>query len=237
MNIVCFYCRNSLQMPSPCGKPGSRIMKRNENSKMSIPEEDSSTHNKPDFGNHLQTPNTPNMSIRSTNSVRKKSTSRLTSQMKVDSRVVQSRSTESVAPRNEIKILSSQSNNASFATQPSSPFGSIKSRSKHAIHQCISGRESEQLPPLNFGISRKLAKFTKEKKAAKTLGTVMGIFIICWLPFFITNVISGICGQIGVECIVNPHIVMPVLTWLGWINSSMNPFIYACCSKDFRRYV
>jgi dopamine D1-like receptor len=24
-------------------------------------------------------------------------------------------------------------------------------------------------------------------------GTVMGVFMICWLPFFVTNIISGIC--------------------------------------------
>ncbi|KAK2712252.1 dopamine receptor 2-like [Artemia franciscana] len=83
----------------------------------------------------------------------------------------------------------------------------------------------------NFNLSRKFAKMAKEKKAAKTLAIVMGVFIACWLPFFVTNLLSGICYG----CIRDPEIVFPIVTWLGWVNSGMNPVIYASMSRDFRR--
>ncbi|XP_067657504.1 dopamine receptor 2-like [Haliotis asinina] len=84
----------------------------------------------------------------------------------------------------------------------------------------------------HFAISKKLTKLAREQKAAKTLGIVVGVFTMCWLPFFVTNVLFGLCHT---DCVRSPEILFPVFTWLGYINSGMNPIIYALSMRDFRR--
>lgn len=67
----------------------------------------------------------------------------------------------------------------------------------------------------------------KEHKALKTLGFIMGTFTVCWLPFFVANIISAF------ERDILPEWVFRLLNWLGYINSGLNPIIY-CRSPEFR---
>ncbi|XP_070540064.1 octopamine receptor beta-2R-like [Ptychodera flava] len=71
----------------------------------------------------------------------------------------------------------------------------------------------------------------KEHKAAKTLGIIMGVFIVCWLPFFLWYTSTMICGS---AC-PYPDIIGSILFWIGYCNSALNPIIYAFCNRDFRK--
>lgn len=51
-------------------------------------------------------------------------------------------------------------------------------------------RRDRQNVVKNFSLSRKLAKFAKEKKAAKTLGIVMGKCAISYCLFFVVSVLD-----------------------------------------------
>ncbi|XP_061755746.1 alpha-1B adrenergic receptor-like isoform X2 [Nerophis ophidion] len=75
----------------------------------------------------------------------------------------------------------------------------------------------------------KLLKFSREKKAAKTLGVVVGMFTLCWLPFFLVLPI----GSFNVN-LRPPETLFKVFFWLGYFNSCLNPIIYPCYNREFK---
>lgn len=87
--------------------------------------------------------------------------------------------------------------------------------------------------------------FKRETKVLKTLSVIMGVFVCCWLPFFILNCMVPFCeqqkhaGRAGgrirsadFPCVSST--TFDVFVWFGWANSSLNPIIYAF-NADFRR--
>uniref|UniRef100_A0A8B9QSH4 5-hydroxytryptamine receptor 1F n=1 Tax=Anas platyrhynchos TaxID=8839 RepID=A0A8B9QSH4_ANAPL len=71
---------------------------------------------------------------------------------------------------------------------------------------------------------------TRERKAATTLGLILGAFVICWLPFFVKEVVVNTCER----CHISED-MSNFLAWLGYINSLINPLIYTIFNEDFKK--
>ncbi|XP_049914938.1 trace amine-associated receptor 1-like [Epinephelus moara] len=67
-----------------------------------------------------------------------------------------------------------------------------------------------------------------ERKATKTLATVMGVFLMCWTPFFLCFTFQLL------DNVLVPLPLFETLNWLTLSNSMLNPFIYAFFYSWFR---
>ncbi|XP_058471517.1 5-hydroxytryptamine receptor 1D [Solea solea] len=79
-------------------------------------------------------------------------------------------------------------------------------------------------------VERKRLCAARERKATKTLGIILGAFIVCWLPFFVGTLVTAICK----DCWFDP-VLFDVFTWLGYLNSLINPVIYTMFNDEFKQ--
>lgn len=80
-------------------------------------------------------------------------------------------------------------------------------------------------------LEKKKLTAARERKATKTLGIILGAFIVCWLPFFIITLVLPICKE---ACWFHMAI-FDFFTWLGYLNSLINPIIYTMSNEDFKQ--
>ncbi|XP_038617079.1 5-hydroxytryptamine receptor 1B [Tachyglossus aculeatus] len=80
-------------------------------------------------------------------------------------------------------------------------------------------------------LEKKRLAAARERRATQTLGVILGAFIGCWLPFFILSLLLPICR----EACPFPAAAFDFFTWLGYLNSLINPLIYTLSNEDFRQ--
>ncbi|KAE8628605.1 hypothetical protein XENTR_v10000130 [Xenopus tropicalis] len=94
----------------------------------------------------------------------------------------------------------------------------------HAMERNVSSGNASDGP-----MKKRKYSLKRERKAAKTLGVIMGLFLLFWTPFFTANIVDPLIGyKMGT-------VEWEVCLWLGYVNSALNPFLYGLFHKSYRR--
>ncbi|XP_066267847.1 alpha-2C adrenergic receptor-like [Branchiostoma lanceolatum] len=103
-------------------------------------------------------------------------------------------------------------------------------------HNDIIVNDVKEMPKLHRQVNlrspnavRKRIMRNRDTRLIVVVGIIVSVFVLCWLPFFLTYVVQTACGSCNI-----PETLFKFFTWLGYCNSSLNPILYTVFNKDFR---
>lgn len=94
----------------------------------------------------------------------------------------------------------------------------------------VEARRQKRRIDAQMMLTSKQAKMKKETKSAKLLALVLGVFMLCWGPYFI----CVFYFVLGCPVTTTSHMVYNLALFLGVCNSSLNCIVYSWKYKDFR---
>lgn len=103
-----------------------------------------------------------------------------------------------------------------------------KGRSR--VSQMKPGENQEPKRAASTKAGRWKGRQNREKRFTFVLAVVVGVFVVCWFPFFFTYMLRTLCQS----CLV-PDTLFKFFFWFGYCNSALNPIIYTIFNNDFRR--
>ncbi|XP_066088998.1 alpha-2C adrenergic receptor [Saccopteryx bilineata] len=112
------------------------------------------------------------------------------------------------------------------AAKSPGPSGRLSRASSRSVEFFLSRRRRAR-----SSVCRRKVAQAREKRFTFVLAVVMGVFVLCWFPFFFSYSLYGICRE---ACQV-PDPLFKFFFWIGYCNSSLNPVIYTVFNQDFRR--
>ncbi|XP_047655410.1 alpha-2C adrenergic receptor [Phacochoerus africanus] len=112
------------------------------------------------------------------------------------------------------------------AARSPGPSGRLSRASSRSVEFFLSRRRRAR-----SSVCRRKVAQAREKRFTFVLAVVMGVFVLCWFPFFFSYSLYGICRE---ACQV-PDPLFKFFFWIGYCNSSLNPVIYTVFNQDFRR--
>ncbi|XP_028318808.1 alpha-2B adrenergic receptor [Gouania willdenowi] len=89
----------------------------------------------------------------------------------------------------------------------------------------------ESIKTFGTPLSRRKAMMNREKRFTFVLAVVMGVFVVCWFPFFFSYSLMAVCPT---TCSI-PKPLFKFFFWIGYCNSCLNPVIYTIFNNDFRK--
>lgn len=62
-----------------------------------------------------------------------------------------------------------------------------------------------------------------------------GAFLVCWVPFFTCNIVDAISKKTNIKSLEPSVTLFWLTTWIGYMNSFLNPVIYTIFNPEFRK--